>query len=116
LATLERIGMDASIRRLHWMICGFEGAALTYGALGHNPKADQIATTWLDAMFRRFVNDGALSFDTPHNDAAGKLRDKWRAEYPRFTLEAMLPDICDFIERFAPKQARGYYDFWRAGK
>lgn len=112
--------MDPAIRRLHWMLCGFEGANVVlrtpFGA--HLPEEARAALAgyWLESMYLRFSNEPGLTIESEHDPAARTLADKWKAAHPHFALYDMLADICDFIEKFNQPKAQAYFDFWSMGE
>jgi hypothetical protein len=111
-------GMDPAIRKLHWMLCGFEGAAIIlqsrFGLRHSLAQRQAMANQWFEVMFRRFVGDADARFDSGLTAEADGLHEKWRREAPNFTLERLLDDICGFIALSSPEKAEAYRAFWTA--
>ncbi|HEX4198419.1 MAG TPA: hypothetical protein VHZ26_13365 [Caulobacteraceae bacterium] len=113
-----KAGMDPAIRQLHWMICGFEGAAIIlqsrFGLRHSLAQRQAMANQWFEVMFRRFAGDAGARFDSRLAAEANGLHEKWRREAPNFTLESLLADICGFIGLTSPEKAEAYRSFWTA--
>ena len=62
-------GLDPAINKLHWFLCGFEGAVLVRNSdvFPDYPLAQRqaIADRWFSTMFTRFKGHARLTFDSP---------------------------------------------------
>jgi hypothetical protein len=109
-------GVDPIMRKLHWLLCGFEGAWLAtrsrFGAARSPAERQAVAVKWFDLMFRRFSGDANQSFGSTLADPAAATTQKLLRSYPNFSLDALLDDICDFITLFSAEKAEAYRDFW----
>ena len=110
-------GMDAAIRWLHWIICGFEGASLImHSRFGARYAADErqaMANAWFAAMYRRFINERIVVESSSLNAAAIALSRRWKdADDPNFSLEALLDDISGFIGMSSTEHAEAYRAYW----
>jgi hypothetical protein len=109
-------GLDPAINKLHWMLCGFEGAVLImhsnifpdYTAAQRQPIADQ----WFTAMFGRFKSNPRLTFGSPLAEDAEKLCARLRTATGQLTFQNVLSEICGFMALFSESKARSYFDFW----
>ncbi len=111
-------GLDSAINKLHWLLCGFEGAVL---ALNSNifpdfPVAQRqlIADLWFSTMYARFKHGSRLTFGSSLTDEAEKLCAKLRDATGQLTFQKVLTDICSFMEIFCVSKAQSYFDFWSA--
>ena len=114
----QAAGMDPAMRKLHWLVCAFEGAGLIlnsrFAAAHTSAQRQSMANRWFEVMFRRFVGDTASQYDSGLMVQANQLHDKWRAPPGGFTLSEILADICDFVRPFSPEKAELYLAFWTA--
>ena len=108
--------LDLATNKLHWVICGFEGAVLTMNSDLFpdlpSAKRQQIADVWFGTMFVRFKHHPRMTFDSDLTDAAEKVCEKLRSATGQLTFEKVLSEICGFIALFSPDRARAYFDFW----
>jgi hypothetical protein len=111
-------GFDPAINKLHWFICGFEGAVLARNAtlFPDHPLAQRqaIADLWFSAMFARFQAQPRLTFDSQYTDAAERLCVRFRTSAGQISFQHMLTDMCELIALFSPDIAQRYHDFWDA--
>ena len=111
-------GLDPAINKLHWFLCGFEGAVLARNSgLFPDPgpaKRQAIADQWFATMFARFLHSPRYTADSPHTARAEALCQKLRASQGRLSFEGMLADIAGLMAAFAPDLARRYFQFWSA--
>lgn len=111
-------GLDPAINKLHWFLCGFEGAALARN--GHvfpdHPQAQRqaIADRWFSAMFHRFKSQPRLAGDSAFAGAADRLCAKLQAPAAQLSFQNMLMEIAGLIALSSPDKAQRYYDFWAA--
>ena len=111
-------GLDPSINKLQWIICGFEGASLTMNSniLAMLPLAQRqsIADLWFTTMFARFKNDRRSAFNSPLTDDAERWCNKLLNATGQLTFERILTDISGFIALSSSEAAQNYFDFWDA--
>jgi len=111
-------GLDPAINKLHWFLCGFEGAILIRNSdmvPDYPPPVRQaMADQWFSAMFKRFLVNPRLAFDSPLTAQADALCAKLRNSQGRLSFVDMLSDICHFIALFSEPQAQAYLRFWGA--
>jgi glycosyltransferase involved in cell wall biosynthesis len=109
-------GLNQAINKLHWLLCGFEGAMivlnfqLTTGCSAE--QRQEMAGRWLAIMFSRFVGVDRQSFGSPFSDDADRLCKKWKSNSAHLLLDQILVDICEFVALFSKDDARRYFDFW----
>lgn len=111
-------GVDPAINKLHWFLCGFEGAVLARnsGVIPNYPwtQRQRIADQWFAVMFGRFLRSARMTFDSPYTAPAEALCQKLRASQGRLSFDGMLADIADLMAMFAPDLAQRYFQFWSA--
>jgi len=111
-------GLDPAVNKLHWFLCGFEGAVLARNSdmFPDLPiqRRQAIADMWSSLMFARFTRQARLTFDSPFTDEAEKLCVKLRSITTPQTFDTMLADICSLISLFSMDMAQSYFDFWDA--
>ncbi len=111
-------GLDPAINKLHWFLCGFEGAVLARNSdLFPDPgpaKRQAIADQWFAVMFARFLHSPRYTADSPYTAQAEALCQKLRASQGRLSFEGMLADIAGLMGVFAPDLAQRYFQFWSA--
>ncbi|HVZ52083.1 MAG TPA: hypothetical protein VG986_08965 [Pseudolabrys sp.] len=111
-------GLDPAINKLHWFLCGFEGALLARNAAGLPdyplPQRQAIADRWFTAMYHRFRSQPRLAGDSVFAGAADRLCAKLQAPAAQLSFESMLSEICGLIALSSPEQAQRYFDFWAA--
>jgi hypothetical protein len=111
-------GLDAAINKLHWFLCGFEGAALVRNAniFPDYPLAQRqlIADRWFSSMFMRFKGHPRLTFDSKFTGAADKLCAKLLTSTGQLSFHDMVAEICGLIALFSEDKAQRYHDFWHA--
>ena len=114
----EGAGLDPAINKLHWFLCGFEGAVLVRNAniFPDYPLAQRqlIADRWFSAMFMRFKGHPRLTFNSQFTGAADKLRAKLLTSTGQLSFHDMLEEICGLIALFSEDKAQCYRDFWQA--
>lgn len=112
------VGLDPAINKLHWFLCGFEGAVLARNSnLFPDPgpgKRQAIADQWFATMFARFLQSPRYTADSPHTAQAEALCQKLRASQGRLSFEGMLADVAGLMAVFAPDLALRYFQFWSA--
>lgn len=111
-------GLDPAINKLHWFLCGFEGAVLARNSDMFPDLPIQqrqvIADMWSSLMFARFSRQVRLTFGSSFTDEAEKLCVKLRSITAPQTFDTMLADICSLIALFSMDKAQSYFDFWGA--
>lgn len=109
-------GLDPAISKLHWFLCGFEGAVLLRNSdmFPDYPMAQRQAMTdqWFSLMFMRFMNNPRFPFDSHFVKEAETLCEKLRASQGRLSFPDMLGDICRFMALFSETKAQSYFSFW----
>lgn len=112
----QAAGLDPAINKLHWFLCGFEGAVLLrnsdifpdYSMAQRQAMTDQ----WFSVMFMRFLNNPRLTFESRFTSEAEKLCEKLRASQGRLSFQDMLADISRFMALFSQEKAQAYFGFW----
>ena len=109
-------GLPIEVDRLHWLICGLEGALLLNSQLMRNKGTfdrGQLANLWFAANFGRFKHwSRELGYaETESNAITMKIRDKWLGD-AEVNLHELLLDVCNAFEVADPEGARRYFDFW----
>jgi hypothetical protein len=111
-------GLDPSINKLHWFLCGFEGAVLALNSdmASKAPAAQRqsIADRWFSMMFIRFKSNPRLAFESPFARQADQLCAKLQASAGQLSFQTMLSEISNFIGLFSQSHAQSYFDFWDA--
>lgn len=109
-------GLDPAANKLQWLLCGFEGAAITMNAAEvpayPMEQRQRIADLWFAAMFNRFKRDPRMTYDSPFTREADKLCAKLAGATGQLTFEKVLADISGFFALFSKDRAQGYFDFW----
>jgi hypothetical protein len=118
VAFYEAAGLDPAINKLHWFLCGFEGAILIRNGdvFPDHPRAERqkMADQWFSVMFQRFLVNPRLVFGSPLGLQADALCAKLRGSQGRLSFVDMLSDICHFIALFSDAKAQDYLRFWAA--
>jgi glycosyltransferase involved in cell wall biosynthesis len=114
-ATYRDAGLPIEIDRLHWLICGLEGALLLRSKfLSEFPFERELdSSLWFRtnlAHFRHATREAGYAAG-PINDASQRLRDKWLAESEP-NLNELLLDISDVLELADPAGAERYFSYW----
>ena len=111
-------GLDPAINKLHWFLCGFEGAVL---ALNSDLFPDYslaqrqaITNSWFRTMFARFKGHERLTFGSSFAKDVEKLCAKLQAITGTKSFDSMLTDISTVIALFSKSHAQSYFDFWDA--
>ena len=109
-------GLDLATNKFHWLLCGFEGAALTMNSDLFpdlpSTKRQQIADAWFSVMFARFKRDVRLSFNSDLADDAERFCAKLKGATGQLTFENILSETCGFLALSSCDRARTYFDFW----
>ena len=109
-------GLELSINKLQWLLCGFEGASLVM----HSDVVPQmqmaqrqaIADRWFAVMFNRFRGQQRLAFGSPLADEAEKLCRKLREATGQLTFQSILSEVSAFIALSSPSLAQKYFEYW----
>jgi len=111
-------GLDPAINKLHWFLCGFEGAVLIRNAdvFPDHPLSvrQPIADRWFATMFVRFKGHARLTFGSPLAGEAERLCAKLLTSTGQLSFHGMLAEICGFIALSSESQAQSYFEFWDA--
>lgn len=111
-------GLDPAVNKLHWFLCGFEGAVLIRNAdLFPNHTAAQrqaMADRWFSVMFVRFMGSTREAFGSRHADAAEALRARWKTSAGRLSFQDMLAELCGFLALSSKDNSQKYFEFWNA--
>jgi hypothetical protein len=111
-------GLDPAINKLHWFLCGFEGAVLARNSdiFPDYPIAQRqvIADRWFSGMFMRFKGHPRLTFESRFTGEADKLCAKLLTSTGQLSFQGMLAEICSLIALFSKDHAQRYHDFWSA--
>jgi hypothetical protein len=111
-------GLDLATNKLHWFLCGFEGAVLARNSdmFPDYPLAQRqvIADRWFSEMFMRFKGHARLTFGSRFTGEADKLCEKLLTSTGQMSFQNMLTEICSLIALFSRDNAQRYYDFWDA--
>jgi hypothetical protein len=109
-------GLDPAINKLHWFLCGFEGAMLVRNSnmFPDYPLAQRqaVADQWFAVMFNRFKGHPRLTFGSALTAEADKLCAKLQASTGQLTFQLMLAEIAGFIGMSSPALAHKYFEFW----
>ena len=116
VAFYSAAGLDPAINKLHWFLCGFEGAMLIRNGeiFPDHPTAQRqkMADQWFSIMFPRFLDNPRLTFNSRFSAQADTLCQKLRTSQGHLSFVDMLSDICHFIALFSDAKAQGYLTFW----
>lgn len=111
-------GLDPAINKLHWFLCGFEGAVLARNADVFPdrplPQRQGIADRWFSAMFHRFRSQARLAGNSRYSGEADRLCTKLQAPAAQLSFQNMLAEICGLIALSSPDHAQRYNAFWSA--
>jgi hypothetical protein len=111
-------GLDPSVNKLHWFLCGFEGAALIRNSslFPSVPAAQRqsMADLWFSTMYRRFKGQQRYTFDSAFADEAETLCAKLRTISGQFSFHDMVAAISGFISLFSKAAGHAYFNFWDA--
>lgn len=109
-------GLDPAINKLHWFMCGFEGAVLIRNSdlFPDHPMAtrQKMADQWFSTMFMRFMQNPRLTFESRFAAEAEAVCAKLRASQGRLSFTDMLTDICRVIALSSEAKAQAYLSFW----
>jgi len=111
-------GFDPSINKLHWFLCGFEGAVLALNSdiFPDHPFAlrQAIANHWFVTMFARFKNNIRITFGSPLTEAVELRCEKLKSLSAPISFDAMLADVVGVIALASEAQSQRYFDYWDA--
>ena len=114
----KQAGLDPAINKLHWFLCGFEGAVLARNSdiFPDYPLAQRqvIADHWFSGMFMRFKGHARLTFESHFTGEADKLCAKLLTSTGQLSFQDMLTEICSLIALFSKGHAQSYHEFWSA--
>jgi hypothetical protein len=111
-------GLDPAMNKLHWFLCGFEGAILIRNSdifpIFPLAQRQDIADLWFSAMFLRFKSQPRHTFDSRFAGEAEKLCTQLRVSTGQLSFHDMLAEISGFIALFSKTNGQTYFDFWNA--
>ena len=115
-STYTSAGLPIEVDRLHWLICGLEGALLLRSRVLSSVATfdtGRMVDLWFSTNCMRFRQWGRESgyVDSAVNVATQRVRDKWLVE-TEANLNELLLDLCDVFEIVDPDGARRYFDYW----
>jgi hypothetical protein len=91
-------GLDPAINKLHWFLCGFEGAVLARNSdiFSDYPIAQRqvIADRWFSGMFMRFKGHPRLTFESRFTGEADKLCAKLLTSTGQLSFQGMTDLRC----------------------
>jgi len=109
-------GLPVELDRLHWLICGLEGALLLRSRLLTDKgfkDAPTLASAWFSENFARFyARNREMGYaDSPANMITQQIKTKWRG-IGQANLSELLLDICSAFEVVDKDGADRYFNFW----
>ena len=111
-------GLDPAINKLHWFLCGFEGAvlALKSSIFPDYPVAlrQGIANHWFTTMFARFNNHARLTFVSPFSAEVEARCERLKTLSVPMSFDAMLEEITGILALVSQSKAQIYFDYWDA--
>ena len=111
-------GLDPAINKLHWFLCGFEGAvlALKSSIFPDRPVAQRqaIANHWFTTMFARFNIHARLTFVSPFSAEVEARCERLKTLSAPMSFDAMLEEITGILALVSQSKARSYFDYWDA--
>jgi len=111
-------GLDPVVNKLHWFLCGFEGATLIRNAdaFSHYPlnMRQAVADRWFSLFFLRFRDQPRLPFESPFLAGAARICDKLKSSNGQLSFQDMLVEIRNLFALSSPAHAQKYFDFWDA--
>ena len=114
----DEAGLDPAINKLHWFLCGFEGAALILNSDVFpdfpRPKRQAIADRWFAAMFGRFRGHPRATFGSSLGGEAEKLYASLCTSTGALSFQGMLAEVCRFMGLASESQAQTYFKYWDA--
>ena len=115
-ACYANAGLPIEVDRLHWLICGLEGALLLNSRwLGEKATFDRprMSDIWFSTNFTRFKHWGREFgyAESAANVETRKIREKW-VSASEANLNELLIDICNVFEIVDKDGAQRYFNFW----
>jgi len=111
-------GLDPAVNKLHWLLCGFEGASLIVNSdMLEMPSLAQrqpIADLWFSAMFARFKRDNRSAFGSPLTEDAERWCQKLWESTGQLSFQNILAEISDFFALSSATTGQDYFNFWDA--
>jgi hypothetical protein len=108
--------LDPATNKLHWFLCGFEGATLIRNMAiepDYAPAQRQaLADLWFSTMFNSFKLQPRNDAGSPLGGEAEKLCARWREAAGQLSFADMLADICQFLALSSQENALKYFAFW----
>jgi hypothetical protein len=116
LAFYTAANLDPAVNKLHWFLCGFEGAVLIRNAniFPDYPAAQRqaMADRWFSTMFLRFKNSRRDAFGSRYGGEADRLCNKLKASAGQLSFHDMLGDLCGFMALSSKENAQQYFNYW----
>jgi glycosyl transferase family 2 len=111
-------GLDPAVNKLHWFLCGFEGATLirNVDAFPDYPLEirQRMADQWFSVNYLRFRSRPRLAYDSAFGAAAEKICAKLQSSSGQLSFQDMLVEIRNFFALFSEAHAQKYFAFWDA--
>ena len=111
-------GLDPAVNKLHWFICGFEGAALALNSdiFPDIPRAQRqwVADRWFSVMFARFANQPRQAFDSALTGEAEALCAKLVTSTGQLSFDGVLANISAFMALCSKERGERYFAFWNS--
>lgn len=109
-------GLDPAINKLHWFLCGFEGAVLALNSPMFSdiprPQRQQVADRWFSQMFARFAGQPRQAFGSALAGEAEALHAKLLASTGQLSFDGMLAQISGFMALCSEERGERYFAFW----
>lgn len=106
-------GLDPILRQVHWLICGFEGAAIINSQPINMGMKEAMVTTWLSTMNRRFMSEQPSDHGSSISEEQVRpFRDRLARYSSSQHLPDMLDDIAAIVKLFDLQKALAYMLFW----
>ena len=117
LQYIKSCGLDGSIVRLMWLICGLEGANIVLGKFKNldmpTEERNAVAEKWFQGMYIRFRNmSDRTDISSRFDRQAVALCDKWKNTSQNLR-GPLLADIAEFIALSTRDGGEKYFKFWR---
>jgi hypothetical protein len=110
--------LDPVVNKLHWFLCGFEGATLIRNAdvFPDYPLEirQRMADQWFSVNYLRFRSRPRLAYDSRFVAEAEKICVKLQTSSGQLSFQDMLVEIRNFFALFSEAHAQKYFAFWDA--
>ncbi len=111
-----KAGLPKEIDRLHWLLCGLEGALLMRSArikASSGRVCSDLGDLWFQFMFGRFVHqdrENGLE-ETPLGESTRQVRQKW-VDAQSVDFSELLMDVTETFEIANQPLGDAYFKFW----